>query len=357
MKAVVKKTVRNRKAYRLTGRLRTIRRRRGTTGRRHWSLLDLTYNQAFDSGYDLGYDRGYRAGWSDREAEVQAALAQDSYDEGKHQGYLEGFEAGLEQGGDGIIDDLLPKYVILPEVSVREVLAAGIDALQHRMMRLLDPDEVAGRIQTALDEGLPLNLVRLGDGELLALAQERVLPIDEVRRAGPFLPYAGLEPGDLEARDRLAAAIRRASIVGIPKLRKKYFQNLAFPVLAAHRIDYRRLALTDSLMNYHLYQGGHLSRLTKGRSVLTIGNLAQEMADFLRQNGVEVAGAVAPVCGVRDVDRVVADCRRFRFDLALVSAGIAAVLITDRIAFQLGKVAIDFGHLADAMVRGEAPWR
>lgn len=357
MKVVVKKTIRNRKAYRLTRRLRTVRRRQGATGRRRWSLLDLTYNQAFDRGYDLGYDRGYQAGWADREGDVQAALGKDAYNEGKQQGYLEGFEAGLEQGGDGIIDDLLPEYVILPEVSVREVLAAGINALQHRMMRLLDPDQVAGRIQEALQAGTPLNLVRLGDGELLALAQERVLSIDEVRRAGQFLPYAGLEPGDLEARDRLAAAVRRASIVGIPKLRKKYFQNLAFPVLAAHQIDYRQLTLTDSLMNYYLYHSGHMSRLTEGRSVLTVGNLARELAEVLRQNGVEVAGAVAPVRGVQDVDRVMAECRRFRFDLALVSAGIAAVLITDGIAHQLGKVAIDFGHLADAMVRGEAPWR
>jgi hypothetical protein len=41
------------------------------------------------------------------------------------------------------------------------------------------------------------------------------------------------------------------------------------------------------------------------------------------------------------------------FDIALVAAGIPAVILCYRIAGELGRVAIDFGHLADKLVTGE----
>ncbi len=57
--------------------------------------------------------------------------------------------------------------------------------------------DVAARIVYALDNRQPLSLIRLGDGELLTMAQESVHDIDYVRRAGVFLPYAGVNIPDL----------------------------------------------------------------------------------------------------------------------------------------------------------------
>ncbi|MNY80097.1 hypothetical protein D3C86_2210020 [compost metagenome] len=44
------------------------------------------------------------------------------------------------------------------------------------------------------------------------------------------------------------------------------------------------------------------------------------------------------------------------FDIALISAGISAVILVQQVATQMGKVAIDFGHLADSMLKGESPF-
>ncbi|MNC26633.1 hypothetical protein D3C75_747730 [compost metagenome] len=152
-------------------------------------------------------------------------------------------------------------------------------------------------------------------------------------------------------------AIRNADVVGIPKLRLPHFQPLAFSVLRATGIDYRQLALTDSLINYKLYASGHFSRILQGRHVLTVGNLAEPFAEFLAKNGVQITGAVAPVAGVRDVPRVMEAIRQNdNFDIALISAGISAVMLVQQVATQMGKVAIDFGHLADSMLKGESPF-
>ncbi|MNJ57412.1 hypothetical protein D3C77_530000 [compost metagenome] len=57
--------------------------------------------------------------------------------------------------------------------------------------------------------------------------------------------------------------------------------------------------------------------------------------------------------GTRDVARVVQQAAQMEFDLAFVSAGIAAVGICTEIASQMGKVALDMGHLANKLESGE----
>lgn len=318
------------------------------------------YDQGYNRGYDHGHSAGYREGL---EAAVQQASAQQSraYEEGweagHHQGYDEGFRNGKHEGGDAIVDRMLAAYQVLPETSMEEIVAAGIGALRPRILHLLTAEQVGERIVAALDSHARFSLVRLGDGELLTLAQETVMPIDRVRAEGGFLEYAGVKVPDLAARDRLAEAVKRASVIGIPKLRQPNFQPLAFAAFRAFGIDYRSLALTDSLVNYYLYHAGYLSRITQGRRVLVIGNKAAGLAEVLATNGVAIAGVIASVCGVGDVPRVLEAAACCKFDVALVSAGISAVLIAEHIATVMGKVAIDFGHLADAIEKGEAPFR
>ncbi|MNF15190.1 hypothetical protein D3C80_2176880 [compost metagenome] len=54
-----------------------------------------------------------------------------------------------------------------------------------------------------------------------------------------------------------------------------------------------------------------------------------------------------------DVPRVMQLTAEHTFDIALVAAGIPAVVLCRRIAGELGSVAFDFGHLADKLVTGE----
>lgn len=287
---------------------------------------------------------GSGAVWTEAEADRVRAAA-----------FEEGYREGLFEGGEAKLGRLIPRHTLLPELRVDDVIAAGFPAVAGRLHPLLTPAGVFAAADGALREGRPLSIVRLGDGELLTLAHGTVISTEEALRWGAFLPYAGVHLPDPLAREALAAAVRAADIIGVPESRHPSYQGLLFPVLRHYGIDYRALRLTTSTVNYELNAGGYLTRLLHGRRVLLIGNQAEVLAGFLGQRGVNVAGWLAPVQGVADVPTIAMRAREFPdFDLALVAAGVAAVMICVRLSGELGKVALDMGHLADKLINGEA---
>ncbi|GGD49843.1 GT-D fold domain-containing protein [Paenibacillus nasutitermitis] len=266
--------------------------------------------------------------------------------------YKRGFENGQYEGGEKWLENAVPQNMLLPEVSLQEIIAIGVEQLKPRCYPLLEPHEVFAQMEQALTLNSPCAVVRLGDGELLALSQDVVYNTGALKQEGEFLPYAGLHTPDIGARDQLALAVRHAQIVGVPLSRRKHFQPLLYPVLRGHGLNPGTLRLTQSTINYGLYQAGLLRRLLTNRKLLVIGNAAPALAQVLVEQGFIVSGVISPVNGFADIDRVIDEVRPVIFDLALVSAGIPAVVICWRIAAERGKVALDFGHMADAMVKG-----
>ena len=289
------------------------------------------------------------------EPAAQDHIYQTAYNRGYDEGYDKGFDRGRYAGGDGVVDQLMPNGFVLPLVPVEDIIAAGLERFRDRMWPVMGTAEVTAFLTDALDSGRPASVIRLGDGELLAMAQESVYSIEYIRKHAPFLTYAGVELPDPAARDALVTAVRNADIVGIPLLRVPHFQHLAFQLFDFYGIDWKAKRITHSTINYAMYLEHALSALIKGRKLLTVGNHAEGLAAFLKDRGYHVAGAVAPVMGMRDVPRVMESVAAHDFDLAIVSAGIAAVVLVWRIAAELGKAAFDFGHLADSMISGEAP--
>ncbi|MGG6311748.1 GT-D fold domain-containing glycosyltransferase [Paenibacillus macerans] len=289
-------------------------------------------------------------------AEIPAAVWDAAAVEGvRAAAYEEGRREGMFDGGEAKLGRLIPRHMLLPELTVDDVIAAGFRSVSGLLHPLLTPEAVYAAAAEALREGRPMSIVRLGDGELLTLAHGTVLPAEEAMRWGAFLPYAGVQLPDAGAREALADAVCAADIVGVPESRHPSYQGLLFPVLRHFGIDYRGLRLTTSTVNYELNDGGYLARLLKGRRLLLIGNQAQELAEFFMQRGMPVAGWLAPVQGVADVPAILERAREYRdFDLALVSAGVGAVMICARLARELGKVTLDLGHLANKLILGEA---
>lgn len=269
------------------------------------------------------------------------------------EGFGMGYQAGSTDGAERELVALLPPYTVLPEVSAKEVMAAGLWSYLSRLKPLLRPEDVYRRMADSVAAGKPLSIVRLGDGELLALAHDTVLPLEHARAAGNFLPIAGMQLPDYAARGLLAEAVRKADIIGIPSSRLPTFQGLLFPVLSYYGIDYGPLDFTVSTINYALHEHGFLEALLRDKRVLVIGNRAGELARVLAGAQVHVAGVISPVNGFADIPRVLAEASACSFDIALVASGIPAVVICQSIAERLGKVALDFGHLADKLVSGE----
>lgn len=267
--------------------------------------------------------------------------------------YDMGYRTGGSAGAEEEMASLLPPYTVLPEVSAREIMAAGLQLYLPRLKPLLRPEEVHQRLEHSLAGGQPISVVRLGDGELLALAHDTVLPLEHAKSAGHFLPLAGMTLPDYHARSILADAVRKADIIGIPFSRLPTYQGLLFPVLRYYGIDYGPLIFTTSTINYALHEYGLLQSLLRDKQVLVIGNLAEELARELTVSMVHVTGVISPVNGFADIPRVLSEASMHSFDIALVASGIPAVVICQRITEELGKSALDFGHLADKLISGE----
>ncbi|GAS85578.1 unknown protein [Paenibacillus amylolyticus] len=268
-------------------------------------------------------------------------------------GYAEGYRDGVFAGGEALVAQHIPPDHILPAVAAADLIAAGFRQYAPSLARLASPHEMAGHITAALDAQRPLSVVRLGDGELLTLAADTVLPGQEVQELAPFLPYAGVPCSTPDIRAMLAEAIQAADWVGVPISRAPTFQGLLFPVLRHFGIDWSWLKLTSSTINYSLHQSGLVLPVLQGRRVLLIGSQAEELAALLHSRGIHVTGIIGSVAGVMDIPRVMQQTAEHAFDIALVAAGIPAVILCRRIAGELGKVALDFGHLADKLVTGE----
>lgn len=225
--------------------------------------------------------------------------------------------------------------------------------MEELINRFLTADEVITKIDDAYKLGKKLSVVRLGDGEALALAQEIVLPISEVRKRS-FLPYAGLVVPNLKARDEIAESVRRSNIVGLANNNMPDFTPLLLKALDAHNIDINNLLVTNACINYFLLEENRLKKFLLSAPkprVLLVGNKTDKLAKIMRRSEVRVVAAIKPVLGVRDWKRVMKAVTQYKFDVALVSAGIAAVMLTEKIANHMNKIALDFGHATDVIIK------
>lgn len=279
-----------------------------------------------DPSFDRGYDRGFDAG---------ADLA---------------WEVGFQDGVGALFPDRLP----LPlTCGWEDVLARGVDALRKEGGHAfaLSVGEAFSAVRTALGEGRGYAVVRVGDSDIRFLAHGRTASF-----SGSFARSAGVEHPAPEAQRDLARAVARADLLGVPISHQEEYRALLFDTLPLYGLKPSELRMTEADCVY-LWHGRGLLRdlLLAGPvrpRVLLVGNAAPALEPVLRREGVEVAGAVAPVNGLGGVADALERVAAHRFDLALVGAGTAAIPINAAIARDLGKVAVDVGDLADHLARG-----
>ena len=211
----------------------------------------------------------------------------------------------------------------------------------------LSPAAVARSIAVASEAHNPFALIRIGDGEALTLAQDTVRSLAYVAGHG-FLRAAGVIVPDLLARDRVATAARLAEIVGVAARRDlPDFAPLTEEAFAFFGLRPRQLC--DCCINYALQAEGLLVPLLRGKRLFLINRCWQSWARaLLKLYGFKVIGGVA-VDQFGQVDMALAAARRYRFDIALVAAGIPATWLSVALARQKHCVALDLGRLADLM--------
>jgi len=254
---------------------------------------------------------------------------------------------GLFKGGEEILQQKL-SYSLL-NAKLDEVIEAGLHQLGHRRITLLGANDVASRIETALQSGTGYSLIRFGDGELLTLAQDSVLTVQEVQKVAPWLPWAGVTVPDLAARDQLVEAFFRTDLVGVPTSRFMTYGPLFLRLASHYQWPIATMPLTSSVINYAMYEDTDLyQKILRNHKVLIIGNRSAQLHAVLEESGVSTVVGHLPVSGMSSIATVLAESNTYDFEVAFVAAGIPACVICPQLRDR-GKIAIDFGHLADGL--------
>jgi hypothetical protein len=224
--------------------------------------------------------------------------------------------------------------------------------------------QVLQRIAQALKTKSPLSLVRVGDGENLVLAQQTVWPLDVILKE-PWAVKAnegkkGLRLPNLPLRDAVADSLRKADIVGI----------LPFGDRTIHAPDYLKRPLTERVFRHHrivpkavchacvnrmLAADPMFWKTLSGRRVAVVTQHATAAKRLLesRFHGLSVT-LTYPFADYAQMEPAIRmlTAGRDKYDIALISCGVNAVVLAQQIAEQTGRVALDFGKALRIIEKG-----
>lgn len=280
-----------------------------------------------------------------------------------------------------------------------------LDRIQERQQleaMVRSVNEIAPQILRALADKRGFSVIRLGDAEILTLAQDTIFPTrynvpiwgdlmaelchdptlgkgdnNEVRRWRDMMYMSGIHYPDLDARDLLTQAVKTADVVGIPVRNRpgrsrahlkilEGFQTVLLEIFKPLNLNHSNMQLADSALHYLLFSTGWLHRILfpgdhpeifhkysfptgYKPEVLLVGNRAAELADVMAPRGVRIGGVIKPV-DMGNVNETMTAISNHSFDIALIGAGVAAKILCSSTATRMNRVAIDAGHLFDLLI-------
>jgi hypothetical protein len=117
-------------------------------------------------------------------------------------------------------------------------------------------------------------------------------------------------------------------------------------------------------VNRHLVEEKAFWKMLRGRRVAIISKWASHFASLVRTEyadfNIKIAAEI-PVADYAKINDAIREMKHVTCDIVLISAGVNAVIIAEKLARQQGRVAIDFGKSAMYMVHRNTdrlrPWR
>lgn len=218
----------------------------------------------------------------------------------------------------------------------------------------------------------PFSLVRVGDGENIVLAQQGVWPIRKVLRTkwakrSRKTNKKGVKLPNIQLRNQMIVALRRASLIGIPywkereiKAKQKYLRPLTEKAFRRYNIRPKRVCHT--FINRHMPERKEFWNMLKGKRVLLISKWANRFKRYVKKNYPKHRIRIIPVrfSNYHQIQPIFRKVRPIKADIALVSTGVNALILVDRLAREQGRVAIDFGKTPMLILQKDRrvrPWK
>lgn len=238
---------------------------------------------------------------------------------------------------------------------------------------LMTPAEVLNSINTALFRKKAFSLVRIGDGENIVLAQNKLMSIPEVMnsywvRQSESGKGKGVTLPNLALPRQMIKAIRKADIVGICRLEndevsapsryKRKMTNKLFDLYQLHPSKLCHVFVNRKMVSHPLFW-----KMLHQYRTLLISKWWEPYAEFVTKQYPSLKPNIIGGINFTHYDQIPAvltKIKEYHYDLVLISAGVNAVILAPAIAEQYGKVAIDFGKTMMYTVRPCSkiqPWK
>lgn len=232
-------------------------------------------------------------------------------------------------------------------------------------MAKLNGEQVLARIKEALDHHRPFSLIRIGDGENVIMAQKSVWSLKEVLRT-PWAKRAnnpvrtrsarlghkekGVTLPNLKLRNQMVRSVRKADIVGILPIKdkikapKRVRRPLTNKIFLYYKLKPRLTC--DAFINREFASKQEFWEVLRGKRILLITEHAKKLKEVLQSDpyNMAIAGTII-FTHFKQISRTLKTVKgmKDKFDIALISCGVNAVVLAPEVARITGKVAIDFG--------------
>lgn len=233
---------------------------------------------------------------------------------------------------------------------------------------ILNSGELMTKILYALEHRLPCPVVSLGATESFVLAQETVLTTRQIMtHAEAGVANLGIKRGhshrgvrfpNLAARDALAEALRDIDILGCNLLiNTPDSGQITKRVMKYHKIEPQYIFEAYIRRVIMFSQKQKFEQMLQGKKILLICGYADEVAAALNKNlkkslAFEIVGAIK-IHEFEEIPRVKKEIKVLDFDLALLAAGLNAIILAAYIAKAKGKVAFDLGQGMESLITGQ----
>lgn len=242
--------------------------------------------------------------------------------------------------------------------------------------QLQSETQVLRKLKDALASQTPFSLIRIGDAENIVLAQEKLLS-DKALLKTFWVKRARKKPDQVKGitlpcyllRDQVLEAIPKADLVGICRHKQKlgdapleFCRPLTNQIFDLYRLQPRELC--DVWINRQLVAHQSFWELLRDYRVVLISKWAGAYSEYIAGEyadcGINLAGCL-DFTRFEQIEATLDSLKEYQFDLALVSAGVNAVILATQIADRYGKVALDFGKTMQFMLQERQklvdPWK
>lgn len=225
------------------------------------------------------------------------------------------------------------------------------------MKEYLKQQDIIKQIGNAINNKKGFSFVRVGDGELVLLAQEIVLSQKEIMSkywwSKNSLSYCGTSLPNIKLRDLMIKAIKNADIVGMfeESIYEERFNPACMDVAKFNTIVFDKLQffpeqICYAFENVYLPMNYEFIKLIIDYPPLIIGGEATKFIEFLNKRlKLNIQQSVS-IKDYSELDDCIKAISKIDFQWALVSAGVNALPICDYIK-SINKVSVDFGHAPD----------